>query len=161
MLRWSYLLLTPSLVTSPLEAVTPAWVENLKLAFYWGGLVLAWCSPVRFFLVVWAQPYRTQEKNTGMFPLNIHTSSVNTPTLTPTIVNTDLHPNVPERSTQRTLEDHHAGAQPRLEAPREGGCKGGRASDNPDNYLRGMIRILPGPSKVQGMHMANMSPSSA
>jgi len=89
--------------TTNAKAVTPAWVEKLKLAFYWGGLVLAWCSPIGFFLVVWSQPYRTQEKNAGMFPLNIHTSSVNTPTLNPTIVSADLQPSGPDRSTHGLL----------------------------------------------------------
>ena len=40
-----------NLEANALQAITPEWVENLKAVFRWGGLVLAWLSPLGFFLV--------------------------------------------------------------------------------------------------------------
>ena len=150
-----------NLESRALDAVTPAWWEKLKSAFYWGGLTLAWCSPLGFFIVGWIQPHRNPGAGNGMFPLNIHTGSGATPPVNPTVVPNDPQPSAPERAGHRALEERHADAQPYLEASREGGCKMEGPLDNSAPYLRGTIRILPGPSRVQSWTMSPLNPSSA
>ena len=134
-----------NLEANALQAVTPAWVENLKSAFYSGGLVLAWISPVGFFLVARGQPRRNPESSPGMFPLNIHTSSVNTPTLTPTVVTTDLRTTTNTGPTQQLLENGHAGVYPSPEGVphRDGGCKDAGHAE----YVRFGDAVVPGLSK--------------
>ena len=80
-----------------------------------------------------------------MFPLNIHTSSVNTPTLTPTVVTTDLRSTSNTGPTQQLLEDCHASVYPGPEGVphRDGGCK----DLGPAGYVKAVKAILPGVSK--------------
>ena len=142
-----------------LEAITPKWIENLTAAFYWGGLILAWASPFGFFLIFWKQTNRNQKRNMDMFPLNIHTSSVTTPTIPATIVTTNLQPGSIKEIPQPVLEARHVGA---LLGPggvhhREGGCKDSASKA----YLNSMTRILPGPSKLKTKLLANVTPQSA
>jgi hypothetical protein len=99
-----------NLEADALQAVTPDWVENLKAVFYWGGLILAWLAPVGLFLVARNPARRHPESNPGVFPLNIHTSSVNTPTMTPTVVTTDLRSTSNTGPTQQLLGCKDVGA---------------------------------------------------
>ena len=128
----------------------------MKAVFSWGGLALAWLSPFGFFLVLRSRAERKQDSTPGMFPLNIHTSSVNTPTLTPTVVTTDLRTISNAGPTQQILDNGHAGVRPGPDGvlPRDGGCNGLR----PAEYLRGVMAVLPGPSKRPP---AVLNPSSA
>ena len=91
-----------------------------------------------------------------MFPLNIHTSSVNTPTLTPTVVTTDLRTTSNAGPTQQLLDDCHAGVHPGPDGVHhhDGGCK----DVGPAEYIRGVMAVLPGPSKRPP---AILNPSSA
>ena len=113
--------------------------------------MLAWLSPFGFFLVFRSRTERKQDSAPGMFPLNILTSSVNTPTLTPTVVTTDLRTTSNAGPTQQLLDDCHAGVRPGPDwvLHRDGGCK---------EYLRGVMAVLPGPSKRPP---AVLNPSSA
>jgi hypothetical protein len=114
-----------NLEADALQAVTPDWVENLKAVFYWGGLILAWLAPVGLFLVARNPARRHPESNPGVFPLNIHTSSVNTPTMTPTVVTTDLRSTSNTGPSQQLLDGCHASVYPGSEGVphRDGGCK--------------------------------------
>ena len=113
-----------NLEATALEAVTPQWIENLKAVGYWGGFILAWFSPVGFALILWKQPNRNQMRNTEMFPLSIHNSSITAPAPTPTTIATDLQSNQVE---ELPLKTRHAGALlgPEGVHHRDGGCKDG------------------------------------
>ena len=134
-----------NLEANALQAFTPAWVENLQAVVYWGGLVLAWLSPFGFFLVFRALINRRAEAAPSMFPMNIHTSSVNNPTMNPTVVTTDLRATVNTASPQQVLDDYHVGARPVSDGLRlrDGGCN----DPGPADYVRGGATLLPGPSK--------------
>ena len=134
-----------NLEADALHAITPEWVENLKAVFYWGGLILAWLAPVGLFLVARGRAHRHPESSPGMFPLNIHTSSVNTPTMTPTVVTTDLRSTSNTGPTQQLLEDCHASVYPGPEGVphRDGGCKDIGAAGS----VRAVKVVPPGASK--------------
>ena len=121
-----------------------------------GGLVLAWLSPFGFFLVWRSRGDRRQDSSPGMFPLNIHTSSVNTPTMTPTVVTTDLRTTSNAGPTQQTLNDCHAGVRPGPDRAiqRDGGCR----DLGPAEYLKSVMAVIPGPSKRPP---ATLNPNSA
>jgi hypothetical protein len=77
--------------------------------------------------------------------LNIHASSVNTPTLAPSVVTTDLRSTSNTGPTQQTLNDCHAEARPGPDGVlhRDGGCRELR----PAEYVKNVMTVIPGPSK--------------
>jgi hypothetical protein len=107
--------------------------------------VLAWLSPVGFFLVFRALINRRVETNPSVFPMNIHTSSVNSPTMNPTVVTTDLRAAVNAGPPQQVLDEYHVGARPVSDGLRlrDGGCN----DLGPADYIRSGVALLPGPSK--------------
>ena len=147
-----------NLESDVLEAVTPEWLVNLKLAVYWGGIILAWCSPVGFFFILWKQPRQKLEASTNMVPLNIHTNSVTPVTLPPTIVTTEFQPTVNEGRVQLALEDHRAGVplRPQEVSQHEGGCR----VDQLDGVNR-RNHIVNGPSKAEERALARMTLNTA
>ena len=120
--------------------------------------ILAWCSPVGFFFILWKQPRQKLEAPTNMVPLNIHTNSVTPVALPPTIVTTEFHPTVNEGRVQLALEDHRAGVplSPEELSQHEGGCR--------VDQLDGMNRrnqIIHGPSKAEERALARMTLNTA
>ena len=134
-----------NLESSALQALTPAWVEHLEGIFRWGGLIFAWLSPVGFILMWRRHAEPRPALSPGVFPLNIHTSSVNTPTLAPSVVTTDLRSISTTGPTQQTLTDRHAEARPGPHGSllHDGGCKGLGSAD----YGKNTMAVIPGPSK--------------
>jgi hypothetical protein len=98
------------------------------------------------FILMWrmrAEP--RPAPSPGVFPLNIHASSVNTPTLAPSVVTTDLRSISTTGPTQQTLTDRHVEARPGPHGSvlHDGGCKGSGSAD----YVKNTMAVIPGPSK--------------
>ena len=143
-----------NLEADALEAVTPQWIETLLAVLHWGGLILAWLSLAGWFLLFRRYAGKQQKRGLEMFPLNIHTSSVTTPSIPSTIVTTNLQPGSIEEIPPPVIEARHAGA---LLGPggvhhRDGGCK--------DATNTG-YRIRPGPSKMKSRFNPSLTPESA
>ena len=134
-----------NLEANALQALTPAWAEHLEGIFWWGGLVFAWLSPVGFILMWRSRNDAKPTPSPGVFPLNIHASSVNTPTLAPSVVTTDLRSISTTGPTQQTLNDRHAEARPGPNGSllHDGGCRDLGSAE----HVKNVMTVIPGPSK--------------